>query len=240
MRQISEREYCHEELGESFARALSEYDTRRRVETLIDEFLTDVMVRNKKAIDVGCGLGFFSQRLQERGANVVACDIGSTLLEFTARRVGCRCVVADALSLVDQFGESSFDLVVSSECIEHTPNPKACLRQMARILWPGGYLTVSTPNVVWFPVVRLASALRLRPFHGLENFCSWSGLRSTLQQAGIGVIREKGLHLFPFQLGMHGFSTWCDHHLQVARRLMINICILGRKASPLEDGHTPR
>lgn len=98
MRQISEREYCHEALGESFAGALSEYDTRRRVETLIEEFLTDVMVRNKKAIDVGCRLGFFSQRLQERGANGVACDIGSTLLEFTARRVGCACVVADALA----------------------------------------------------------------------------------------------------------------------------------------------
>ncbi len=132
-RQISEREYCHEALGESFARALSEYDTRRRVQTLIEEFLTDVMVRNKKAIDVGCGLGFFSQRLQERG------------------------------------------------------------------------LTLSLAT--------------------LDRRC-WSS--------------EKGLHLFPFQLGMHEFSTWCDHHLQVARRLMINICILGRKDSPLEDAHAPR
>jgi 2-polyprenyl-3-methyl-5-hydroxy-6-metoxy-1,4-benzoquinol methylase len=223
------KEYAHERLASRFETALSIYDTSRRVETLVDEFLTDEMVTGKDALDVGCGLGFLSQRLRERGANVIACDVGPTLVERTRQRVGCAGVVADVMRLTEQFGRDSFDLVVSSECIEHTPDPRVALWQMAAILKPGGYLAVSTPNLVWSPVVRAASALKLRPFDGHENFSTWRCVRKTLEGTSIEVLREQGLHLFPFQIGLHAVSTWCDRHLQIARGVMINICVLGRK-----------
>jgi len=222
-------EYSHDRLGDRFAHALSEYDTRRRVETLIDEFLTEDMVRGKRTLDVGCGLGFFSQRLMERGAVVTACDLGPNLVEATRGRVGCEAVVADALRLVEQFGPESFDLVVSSECIEHTPSPQRALEQMAAVLKPGGYLAVSTPNIVWSPVVKLATALRLRPFDGHERFSSWSGIRRVLRSSRVEIMREAGLHLFPFQIPLHALSRWCERHLQTLRPLMINVCVLGRK-----------
>ena len=66
MRAVTEEELCHERLGDEFERALSTYDTRRRVETLIDEFLTDDMVAGKDTLDVGCGLGYFSKRLKTK------------------------------------------------------------------------------------------------------------------------------------------------------------------------------
>lgn len=233
-RQPDAKEYVHERLGDRFGDVLSEYDTTRRLETLIDSFLSDEMVRGKQVLDVGCGLGFFSERLVKRGAHVIACDLGPNLVERTARRAGCEAQVADALRLTDHFGTDRFDLIVSSECIEHTPDPRAALRQMAGALKPGGYLAVSTPNVVWYPVVRAATLCKLRPFDGLENFSSWSGMRETLEGAGMTIVREDGLHLFPFQLGIHGLSRWCDKHLQSLRGLMINICVLGQKAQRAE------
>jgi 2-polyprenyl-3-methyl-5-hydroxy-6-metoxy-1,4-benzoquinol methylase len=229
MRAVTEQELCHERLGDEFARALSPYDTHRRLEVLIDEFLGDEDLAGLRALDVGCGLGFFSERLVHRGAHVVACDLGETLVQRTIDRAGCEGVQADCLRLAEQFGEESFDLVVSSECIEHTPDPDAALRQMAAVLRPGGLLSVSTPNVVWYPVVRLATVLGLRPFDGLENFSAWRRLRRTLQEGGVDVLRETGLHLFPFQFRLHRLSRWCDTHCQPARGLMINICLLGRK-----------
>jgi 2-polyprenyl-3-methyl-5-hydroxy-6-metoxy-1,4-benzoquinol methylase len=228
-RQPEEKELCHERLGGKFAESLSEYDTERRLATLIDAFLSEEMVRGKATLDVGCGLGFFSQRLVQRGADVVACDLGPYLVEQTRQRAGCRAQFGDALRLVEEFGESRFDLVVSSECIEHTPSPIEALRQMAGVLKPGGFLAVSTPNIVWYPVVRVASLLKLRPFDGHENFSSWRSIRKTLGDCGVDVVREVGLHLFPFQLGMPQLSLWCDEHMQMIRSLMINICILGRK-----------
>jgi 2-polyprenyl-3-methyl-5-hydroxy-6-metoxy-1,4-benzoquinol methylase len=228
-RRPSHEELAHERLGRRFADALSTYDTRRRVETLVDAFLTDHDVRGREVLDVGSGLGFFSERLVQRGGLVTACDIGPGLVAQTRARAGCTAVVADVLRLVETFGRHRFDLVVSSECIEHTPSPEDAVAQMLGILRPGGLLSLSTPNLVWQPVVRAATRLRLRPFDGYEHFSSWRALRRHIRANGADIVCERGLHLFPFQLGMHALSTWCDHHLQAARALMINICMLARK-----------
>jgi 2-polyprenyl-3-methyl-5-hydroxy-6-metoxy-1,4-benzoquinol methylase len=229
MRNLTKQEYCHERLADTLEEATSKYDTLRRVQTLVDEFLPDDKIRGREALDVGCGLGFFSHRLQERGANVTACDIGDTLLKMTSERVGCKCDRVDALALVDYYGRDRFDVVVSSECIEHTPSPPAAVQQMAQVLKPGGYLSISTPNILWYPVVAAASRLRLRPFDGLEHFSSWRSLERTIEESGVTILRRYGLHLFPFQLPLTGVLRWCDRNLQIARGLMINICFLGQK-----------
>jgi SAM-dependent methyltransferase len=221
------QELTHERLGDRFADALSMYDTGRRVDVLVDEFLTDDMIVGRRVLDVGSGLGFFSERLVQRGAIVTACDLGPGLVEKTRRRARCEAVVADALRLADIFGTNQFD-AVSSECIEHTPSPLDALADGGGGQ-TGGVVSVSTPSRLWQPVVRLASRLRLRPFDGHENFSTWSGLRRTFRREGADVMAERGLHLFPFQLGGHGLSTWCDRRLQIARPMMINICVLARK-----------
>jgi 2-polyprenyl-3-methyl-5-hydroxy-6-metoxy-1,4-benzoquinol methylase len=228
-RALERHELVHEAMGDAFADALSLYDTHRRVQVLVDEFLPDAILAGKKVLDVGCGLGFFSRRLVERGALVTACDIGTGLVERTQRYAGCDGVVADALDLRGQFGAESFDVVVSSECIEHTPDPARAIAEMLSVLRCGGYLSLSTPNIVWNPIVRLASAVRLRPFDGFENFSSWSAIRQRIAAGGGTIVQERGLHLFPFQLPLHTLSGWCDERLQSLRSVMINICVLAQK-----------
>ena len=229
MRCLSRKEYTHERMGERFRTALSDYDTQRRLEVLVDGFLNQ-KISGRTVLEVGAGLGFFSERLQKRGAIVTATDIGKSMLQKIRETIGCHCECVDALSLKEHFGPNRFDIVVSSECIEHTPDPMEAVRQMVAVLKPDGYIALSTPNYVWYPVVRAATVLKLRPFDGLENFSSFRLIRKTLQAAGVNVLRESGLHLFPFQLPFHWLSCWCDEHLQVARELMINICVLGQKA----------
>jgi 2-polyprenyl-3-methyl-5-hydroxy-6-metoxy-1,4-benzoquinol methylase len=222
------KEYCHDRLSESFSDALSAYDTQRRIEVLVDQFLTDEMLHRRSVLDVGCGLGFFSERLAQRGANVVACDLGRSLVEVTRNRVGCYAEVADALQLAEHFGKRRFDGLVSSECIEHTPDPNQAIRQMVKVVKPGGFVAISTPNLLWYPAVRLATLLRLRPFDGFENFNTWRSLCRALDVAGADVVQLRGLHLIPFQLPLHSLSRLCDDHLQFLRGCMINLCVLAR------------
>ncbi len=59
-----------------------------------------------------------------------------------------------------------------------------------------------------------------------------SGIRRTLKSSGVTVLREYGLHLIPFQLGLDRVSRWFDTRFQWMRACMINICVLGRKGSP--------
>lgn len=230
MRVLDPRELVHNRLADNFGELLSNYDTDRRLETLVDDFFPPEKLAGAKVLDVGCGLGMFSERLQKRGAIVTATDIGERLLEMTKARVGCECVQADALDLVGTFGENRYDCVVSSECIEHTPDPKQAIRQMAKVLKPGGWLALSTPNRTWQPVVHLATTLKLRPFDGYEKFLSWGEVRSTLASSGMILRREAGLHVFPFQLPLHRLSRWCDHRLQFLRGGMVNLCVLAEKA----------
>ena len=55
---------------------------------------------------------------------------------------------------------------------EATRDPALAIAQMVAILRPGGYLSLSTPNLAWSPVVKLVTALGLRPYDGFENFSS--------------------------------------------------------------------
>lgn len=223
-------EYCHERLSSSFDKLISEYDTKRRIEVLVGEFLRNDMISGKEILEVGCGLGYFSEVLCSRGGIVTACDISPSLVQRTRERVGCSCLLADALNLEACFGSRRFDVVVSSECIEHTQYPEKALIQMIRILKPGGYLSMSTPNILWQPLVRAASALRVRPYDGFENFSSWSRLRTLLRSNAMTIVNERGIHLYPFQLGGFGVLRWSDRRLQFLKKIMINICICAQKA----------
>ena len=44
------------------------------------------------------------------------------------------------------FADNSMDIIISSEVVEHLPDPKPAILEMARVLKPGGYAMVTTPN----------------------------------------------------------------------------------------------
>lgn len=227
-RSISEKEFIHENLGSEFEKGLSTYDTQRRVEVLVFEFLNDDL-SGKKILDVGCGLGFFSKALIDRGAEVTSFDLGKNLVAKTVKLCGSKGVVGDVLSIEQYFKENEFDIVVSSECIEHTPNPTIAIEKMIYVLKKDGILSLSTPNLLWWPVVKLATVLKLRPFSGLENFSTWKSLEKVLSQNNMQLELKKGLHLFPFQFRMFKLSRFFDKHFQCLSFLMINLCIKAKK-----------
>src|SRR5439155_25159499 len=132
----TEKEYSHERLGERFETALSAYDTQRRLEVLIDRFLARKL-EGRTALDVGAGLGFLIQRLQQRGASVTATDIGESMLHKVKETVGCHCECIDALSLSKHFGPNRFDVVLSSDFIDITLAIMEAVRLLAVFLKPG-------------------------------------------------------------------------------------------------------
>ncbi len=94
--------------------------------------------------------------------------------------------------------DGCFDVVVSSECIEHTPSPRDTLRELIRVVAPGGWLAVTCPNAAWRWSCTLANAFHLRPYRGLENWPGWGELTCWASEGGVEVRQHLGLHLFPF------------------------------------------
>jgi 2-polyprenyl-3-methyl-5-hydroxy-6-metoxy-1,4-benzoquinol methylase len=113
-----------------------------------------------RAIDLAAGSGYTSRRLLELGFGVTAYDIFTD--QFVPRDIPIK-----KANLNESIAEpdASIDAVLALEVIEHLENPRAFLREIARVLRDGGGLVLSTPNIV-----TLGSKLRFAFREELELF----------------------------------------------------------------------
>ena len=225
------KELTHDRLTARFDELMDDYDLGRRVETLVDRFLGGEL-EGMLVLDAGCGVGGLTRTLVARGARVVALDIGPRLAATTRERCRCRAVVGTLTAL--GLSSNAFDVVFSTEAIEHTPDPEQSVAELYRVVKPGGHLALTTPNRLWQAPVRAASAFGARPYDGYENFLWPSVLRRTLERAGAEIVEHRGVHLWPFQIKMlHGASRWVDRYGGALLPLMINQCVHARKPKRL-------
>lgn len=105
--------------------------------------------RGGRCLDLGCGDGGTSGVfLQGAGYEYVGADISETAVA-AARGKGLEAVtIRDASSLPFSAGE--FDAVVCFEVIEHLFDIESTLREVRRVLKPGGVLVLSTPNIAYW------------------------------------------------------------------------------------------
>ncbi len=186
--------YYYETLGQNFENFMSDYDVAQRL-VLIKHFLKSK--RYGSILEVGCGTGRISRCLKAVTDDLTVNDISVKLSQTVAQDLGCRFLAGDCAHLNP---DKKYDLVVSSECIEHTPDPYASLRQMSALLKEKGDLIITTPNRLWYPVLAVASALRLRKFDGIENWTWPSKTQRWLRTHHFKEIYFSGCHLFPWQL----------------------------------------
>lgn len=99
----------------------------------------------KDVLEVGCGSGIAVQLFAEAAANVSAVDLTPWAVATTRRRMeafGLEADVREADGESLPFEEASFDLVFSWGVIHHTSDMDAALRELVRVLRPGGKLVL--------------------------------------------------------------------------------------------------
>ncbi len=99
-------------------------------------------------LELGCGTGYFTKELARTRANVTAIDISPDLLEEARRNCPAPNVtfeVQNAYAL--SYPEASFDSVVGSSILHHLEIDEA-LRQIYRVLRPGGFIRFTEPNML--------------------------------------------------------------------------------------------
>jgi SAM-dependent methyltransferase len=99
-------------------------------------------VEPRRFLDVGCGMGELAERVQkELGAEVTALDISPRMVELTrARGVDARQADVQALP----FDDASFDCVAANWVLYHVPDLDLGVRELLRVLEPGGRLVAAT------------------------------------------------------------------------------------------------
>ncbi len=100
-----------------------------------------------RAVDVGCGPGYFTSKLVERGWRTTAIDTDRSNLD-KASVYAEEVRLGDAISVLSELPPEGYDLACALEVIEHMrrEDGAALLSALRGVLRPGGRLVLSTPN----------------------------------------------------------------------------------------------
>jgi len=150
--QLSEtapRERNKRDVARSFGRAAGSYDAVAHLQREIGSSLLGMVGRteNARILDLGSGTGYFAARLREccPAARIIALDIAEGMLRDARERPGnaaddAICGDAESLPLAGE----SVDLVFSNLALQWCETPHKALREIARVMRPGGQAVLST------------------------------------------------------------------------------------------------
>lgn len=145
-------------------------------------------------LDIGCGAGFLTNFLADRGFTAHGIDLSPATLEIAeAQNVNGKAVYslgnADALPYPD----GMFDAVAAMDLLEHVENPAAVIQEASRVLKPGGLFFFHTFNrnfLSYFVVIKgVEWCVRNTPpnLHVYPLFIKPEELRAFCKQAGLEV-----------------------------------------------------
>jgi 2-polyprenyl-3-methyl-5-hydroxy-6-metoxy-1,4-benzoquinol methylase len=205
------------------------YETARRLHLVFGTLINLPELPGSLFLDAGSGGGHFSQMAGEYGAQVISFDIGLNLLKQVRNRCSSQRVSGSVLQV--PFKEGTFDVVLSTEVIEHTPSPVSAVREMCSVVKPGGLLIITVPCRLWNFVVRSASYLGLRPYRGYENFL-WPGeIKRVIEEEGFQIEMLRGFNFCPiFTNKLDRLFVFFDNLYGLRwPYLMVNIAVRARK-----------
>jgi len=118
-------------------------------------------------LEIGSGTGSLLHLLRARGLDVRGVELNPDLIAAGRRHFGALPIGAVS-GVTLPFDDRSFDVVMSFDVFEHIPDSDAHLREVSRVLRPGGSYLIQTPNKwtnVVFETIRWRSFTRFRQDH---------------------------------------------------------------------------
>ena len=104
--------------------------------------------QHRSVLDVACGEGYGAAMLAENAERVIGVDISVDAIRHARSRYGRQANLEFIAASCDRlpFPDTSFDLAISFETIEHIETQQAFIAELARVLRPDGVLLLSSPN----------------------------------------------------------------------------------------------
>jgi len=133
---------------------------------------TGMLSKNAKILEIGSGKGNMLRYLKNEGCQVTGIDANKEYIDFGKKELGVEITMMSGDQL--EFNDNSFDIVMSFDVLEHIPNSDKHLEEVRRVLKPGGYYLLQTPNKwlnIPFEIVHQKSLTKYKTYHcSLHNF----------------------------------------------------------------------
>ena len=127
----------YEQIDRRFFASSSFYRGKRPFE----KWIPFKRLEGKRVLEIGCGLGTHAQLLSEAGCHLTCIDLTEKAVENTRRRLDLRGLRADVRRMDAEqmeFPDGEFDFVWSWGVIHHSADTEGVIRQVFRVLKPGG------------------------------------------------------------------------------------------------------
>ncbi|HVB81626.1 MAG TPA: methyltransferase domain-containing protein [Candidatus Binataceae bacterium] len=181
-------------------------------------------------LDVGCGSG----RLWEFVSEAFSRYLGVDVVRYEGFPPEAELVQADLEALPLPLPAGCADVVAAIETIEHLENPRAFMRELARLARPGGIVIVTTPNQLSL-LSKLTLVLKNR-FNAFQDVQYPAHLTALLEVDLLRIAREAGLiepRIAYSGSGRIVFTPW--HYpdwlpRRWPRAMSDNVCVFARKA----------
>ncbi len=162
------------------------------------QMLTGHLAPGDTVLELGCGTAYFTRELAETGASITAIDISPELLQAARESCPAPNVAFEVQNACDlSYADGQFDSVVGSSVLHHLEINQA-LRQIFRVLKPGGRICFTEPNMLNPQIAIQKNVLPIKKRLGDSPdetaFFRWS-LRHWLERTGF---REVQIETFDF------------------------------------------
>ena len=126
----------------SFLYAERQYAKRvEQVNKIYNKLLANFDFKNKKVLDVGCGIGPYIDLLKSKGAKIFAIDIIREIKSLKGKAE-----IFLSLGECLPFKDKSFDFVICANVLHLSLNPKAMISELHRVLKDDGFALFESPE----------------------------------------------------------------------------------------------
>jgi 2-polyprenyl-3-methyl-5-hydroxy-6-metoxy-1,4-benzoquinol methylase len=138
-----------------------------------------------KLLDIGCGHGAFLYCFKDSGFELFGLEPGEGAAKFAREELGLK--IYESMLDDNSLPSEEFDIITALALIEHVNDPLDALKKIRRLLRPGGYLFLTTPDFKTMVLRR-----------GISNFFKFvhtfyfteTTLGSLMEQAGFKVLKS--------------------------------------------------